>query len=618
MNKAIVQNHTSVKPSLTPLNSGILQRKCVCGKSSGLSGQCSECQSKKLTLQRQQKNQEDVSEVPPIVHEVLRSPGQPLDSHTRAFMESRFGHNFSQVRVHTDVKAAESAQAVNALAYTVGQDVVFGAGQYAPGITAGKKLLAHELVHTLQQSKLELNKNLKLGKPSDFSEREADIAAQNSLNNLAIKDLNYEQETFVRRQVPDTITEESTTPQVQQALNPGSWLQLLPEQPTSNPDSRITKIIDDIKKNREGIRTRYLNIVGKQGYEYTADKEAFMMPKSQVDKNAKAFREQNSDSAELAKAASDYFNWQKTAELSDTLKQTIDPKKAAILASIWKSVRGEGDASAINTYDRPDIENFSWGRGFATAGGQLQEIMIYLFARNPTVKNIFLNAGIAIDEKTKEFIVVDVNNNCKTKGKAARNILRFDKKLISLFINVAQGNFLSLSDQESQKIRQDVLDAQMMQLVKNTANLPAFALKWSEDAQALVAHNVHLGGTIFKGYKNGWYAFSGISGDLKSAIRRIAELCVPPHKNGALVVSAGITKRRLIDRAGGIAMKELDGPFEYQKMEQLSIIYPLYCTDNPELLPGIGEGNLPPCRFQTGKVYFQHPTLRNMYYVLKE
>ena len=62
--------------------------------------------------------------MPSIVHEVLRSPGQPLDATTRGFMEPRFGYDFRAVRVHTDSQAAESARAVNALAYTVGRDVV--------------------------------------------------------------------------------------------------------------------------------------------------------------------------------------------------------------------------------------------------------------------------------------------------------------------------------------------------------------------------------------------------------------------------------------------------------------------------------------------------------------
>ncbi len=84
--------------------------------------------------------------------DAVRGGGQPLPEFVRAFFEPRFGYDFSQVRVHTDPRAAASARAVNALAYTVGRDVVFGSGQYAPRTSAGQRLLAHELTHVLQQT----------------------------------------------------------------------------------------------------------------------------------------------------------------------------------------------------------------------------------------------------------------------------------------------------------------------------------------------------------------------------------------------------------------------------------------------------------------------------------
>jgi outer membrane protein OmpA-like peptidoglycan-associated protein len=87
----------------------------------------------------------------PAVHETLRSPGRPLDPEARAFMEPRFGHDFSQVRLHSDTAAAESARALNANAYTVGQDIVFGSGKLAPATKDGARLLAHELTHVVQQ-----------------------------------------------------------------------------------------------------------------------------------------------------------------------------------------------------------------------------------------------------------------------------------------------------------------------------------------------------------------------------------------------------------------------------------------------------------------------------------
>lgn len=89
---------------------------------------------------------------PPIVHQALQAPGQPLSTETRAFMEPGFGRSLGLVRVHTGPLAARSATAVGALAYTVGRDIVFSDGQYAPATAPGKRLLAHELAHVLQQS----------------------------------------------------------------------------------------------------------------------------------------------------------------------------------------------------------------------------------------------------------------------------------------------------------------------------------------------------------------------------------------------------------------------------------------------------------------------------------
>jgi hypothetical protein len=104
-----------------------------------------------ISMQREPTDQAEPTGVPTSVDQVLRSPSQPLDPATRAFMEPRFGHDFSQVRVHVDTKSAASARAVNALAYTVGQDIVFATGQYQPKPYLGWRLIAHELSHVMQQ-----------------------------------------------------------------------------------------------------------------------------------------------------------------------------------------------------------------------------------------------------------------------------------------------------------------------------------------------------------------------------------------------------------------------------------------------------------------------------------
>ena len=90
-------------------------------------------------------------EAPPMVNQALSSAGQPLDAATQETMEARFGTDFSDVRVHADEQAKDSAQAIHARAYTVGSDVVFGEGQYQLGTRDGQRLIAHELTHVVQQ-----------------------------------------------------------------------------------------------------------------------------------------------------------------------------------------------------------------------------------------------------------------------------------------------------------------------------------------------------------------------------------------------------------------------------------------------------------------------------------
>src|SRR5262245_4597790 len=86
------------------------------------------------------------------IESVVNSGGQPLDPSARAFMEPRFGHSFSDVRIHADSRAADSAALVHARAYTLGRNIVFGAREFAPATDDGQRLLAHELTHVIQQT----------------------------------------------------------------------------------------------------------------------------------------------------------------------------------------------------------------------------------------------------------------------------------------------------------------------------------------------------------------------------------------------------------------------------------------------------------------------------------
>jgi Domain of unknown function (DUF4157) len=132
-------------------DSGAAGKSC----SSGSCG-CADCKSKQsehepIQLSRAGTVGSQTVSVPAAVHDVLRSAGAPLSASARSFMEPRFGLSFAGIRVHTDEKAAESAKAIHALAYTRGSHIVFGAGKYRPEGWDGRSLLAHELAHTIQQ-----------------------------------------------------------------------------------------------------------------------------------------------------------------------------------------------------------------------------------------------------------------------------------------------------------------------------------------------------------------------------------------------------------------------------------------------------------------------------------
>lgn len=130
-----------LKQSLnTPLIGGYIQRACP---------QCAKEEEEKI--QRKTDHPSLSTEVPESVYEAIKSPSRPMEEGTRTFMESRFGYDLGNVKIHTGNIAAKSAQDVNALAYTSGNSIVFNQGQYTPHTESGKKLLAHELTHVIQQ-----------------------------------------------------------------------------------------------------------------------------------------------------------------------------------------------------------------------------------------------------------------------------------------------------------------------------------------------------------------------------------------------------------------------------------------------------------------------------------
>lgn len=152
-----------------------IQRTCSCGTPEGTQGQCTRCASKCRTPADGAR-----SSVPAIVLDVLHSPGSSLAPDVTSYFSERFQHDLSQVRVHHDAQANRAADEVGARAYTVGRDVVFADGEYAPNTTAGRKLLAHELTHVVQQDGAQaksVDDALTVGLAGDSYEREADAVA---------------------------------------------------------------------------------------------------------------------------------------------------------------------------------------------------------------------------------------------------------------------------------------------------------------------------------------------------------------------------------------------------------------------------------------------------------
>ncbi len=160
---AVQANHGGA-PGFTRSRSGLLERRNT--------------SSPHLCVQREGAGPAVHSSTPSLVRYVVESPGRPLDAATRSFMEPRFGHDFSRVRIHTDQTAALSARAVDANAFTAGNHIVFASGRYAPGTPGGQGLIAHELTHVVQQASgpvagTPVGSGLRVSQPADAFELRA-------------------------------------------------------------------------------------------------------------------------------------------------------------------------------------------------------------------------------------------------------------------------------------------------------------------------------------------------------------------------------------------------------------------------------------------------------------
>ena len=159
--------------------SATILRRCNCGSHTHGSGACADCRKKEVQRKGTAGRTLDTDSegVPAIVNDVLADGGEPLPETTRAFMEPKFGCDFSRVRVHTGDRADQSAQAIHASAYAFGSHITFASGAYAPDSPQGRHLLAHELAHVVQQSASSSSQAERIAPQTSDAERAADVAA---------------------------------------------------------------------------------------------------------------------------------------------------------------------------------------------------------------------------------------------------------------------------------------------------------------------------------------------------------------------------------------------------------------------------------------------------------
>ncbi len=365
---------------------------------------------------------------PPIVDDVLASPGRPLDKSSRTPFERSVGRDLSNIRIHADDKAAESAKSVNALAYTVGKDVVFGRGQFQPGSRKGDHLLAHELAHTVQQ---ERSPRQTLQRKDDEQKPEA--------TELNVR----EWPAKLPRAVRGKDTQIKKVPNKLELANTavgGSALD--PEQ---------QKLVDKIRMNREQLLVYpWLQVVPAE----------FRKKKGETEKDTKGGFYYTGESPKTAGSG----NQKVRKEIADELGTK------------------EGKLSAVNTYDDAVL---TLGPGLT--GALLSKGMERFFSKDEDAKNKFLDAGVAFSGG--KLLMVNTDNGAVEEDplvggdhgpKNARMLFSISLPLLSLFVHLAES-----------KEHGPVLQSALQQSTP-ALQVPASVDAWTDMAAVrLAAHLVH-------------------------------------------------------------------------------------------------------------------------------
>jgi hypothetical protein len=447
------------------------------------------------------RHDESSPDVSGIVEQGLSGGGRPLANSVKAEMEPKFGLDLSGVRIHAGSPASRSAEQLSAKAYTIGPNIVFRAGGYAPGSAEGKRLLAHELTHVAQQG---------------------DAATLNSAGNIGM----VQRDPLASVNPPDVPASFPPPPGTPQDYSKMAWPDLLPHAHRAK-DGNVAKIdlhTPDNKIDTWGTgQAPTLN--------YVADKDivkdhATAEPQNEGGMSTAA----GSDTAEIARqaafttaqdtclsqiraarakipnrpmapsinnnagydynpdkdpAAADYNTWAKSAL----------PTGVAATDWNWQVFQKikplEGQEGRFTTFDK----TLSVGPGNSTSGGQTQQVLGKTFKLLPEVKSVAFDAGLTVDP-SGAMSVVDTDKKWILDGQDAAAYLQVELALLSLLVNVSQGTQPvdasgTVAPGEQTKQRQGLLDAEFQQFVNVTLNGADAVKGWPLDSAVLAVHAKH-------------------------------------------------------------------------------------------------------------------------------
>jgi len=504
---------------------------CACG------GGCPRCQ--------QNANHDSLNEA-------QKHPGNPLDLESRSLFEPRLGKDLTGVRVHTDTEAGEASRQLQARAFTVGQEIFFAPGEYNPASTDGQHLLAHELVHTVQQASgpNQPATKLEISQPGDNAEREADHLADSIVHDSAVvHQPQVSATTHVARQTAGASP--AAAPAATPAAAPAqTWEDLLPHVHSSSQkqrDADVAKVVNEpgkaptfeynkdkyavepmpgdpgpLQRDKDAEEDYRDSGSGGRGSSWAAaraqnqaERDALAAKRSQAVNDIKTaraaiparditrspFSEKKTGNfydppiaaggKDPDKEAVEYNTWMGSAAPTTKFdgKNKDDQKKWAIFQKLFKL---EGNVGTLTTSDK----TLTFGVGFSSAGTQVEQVIGKFFDAVPAVKQVAFEAGLRVKGKDT-LVVVDTDQGWILEGLAAAAYIQTNTALLSLIINASQGVQPDSAKKKPDAAatntqRQAMVNAQWDTFLDNAlSGIPAEILGWPLDSVALAVHSRH-------------------------------------------------------------------------------------------------------------------------------